>query len=214
LGAKRVVDTACAARIAALPVRLRRATQTLRFRAARPPTFFVLTKKVGKESRAYEGAPAVCPVLLGSAGGPANSRPFGRSDRQALKIPRAPCAARRLRRQALRRLWQRWCRDGVSPLEDAAAVRGGSGAVPGALSERPEGASFAHGPLTLCSARAVGASAQAGLARSPFFGYFLWRSKESNRPRAVSGRSSKKDYAGRAAALNRIAARRAIDRSC
>ena len=41
----------------------------------------------------------------------------------------------------------------VNPLGDAAAVRGGGGAVPGALSERPQGASFAHGPLVPCSAR-------------------------------------------------------------
>jgi len=46
-----------------------------------------------------------------------------------------------------RRVWRSWHGDRVSPLGDAAAVRGGSGAVPGALSERPQGASFAHGPL-------------------------------------------------------------------
>ncbi len=77
----------------------------------------------------------------------------------------------------------------LNPLGDAASVWGGGGAVPGALSERPQEASFAHGPLTTRSAREAGASAQAVLVRSPFFAYFLWRSKESRRHRAASGRS-------------------------
>jgi len=106
----------------------------VRFRAARPVTFFVLAKKVTKESRAFEGIQQ-------------------------------------------RRVWRRWHGDGVNPLGDAAAVRGGSGAVPGVLSERPQGASFAHGPLTTCSAR----EAEGRPRAVPFFGDFLWRSKESYR---------------------------------
>src|SRR5512139_3780926 len=119
------------------PVRLRRAASTARCRAARPVTFFVLPKKVTKETRACEGALRVHCAARGR--GPAcKLAPGGRSDRQALNGPRAPCAARRLRRQNPKGVTVvQSTEQVVNPLGDAAAVRGGSGAVPGALSERP-----------------------------------------------------------------------------
>ena len=155
---------------------------TSRFRAARPVTFFVLAKKVTKESRACEGAPDGVPCAARGRGRACKLAPCGRSDRQALNDSRAPCAARRLRRHSTA---------SRSPMHGTARVVVRSGTPRGAgrqrgcagcVSERAQGASFAPGPLMPCSARAAGATAQAGPVRSPFFGDFLWRSKESYSP--------------------------------
>ena len=201
---------------------LPRAGITLQGRVA--PYFLCL----GKESRQRKPRPRFrplrgCPVLLARSGGHRNSHDLAPAARATCfgqsmaESPGPHCAARRLRGQNCVALASGCAASERRRCASARGRRGGAGrqrSSAGRVSERPQGASFAHGPLTPCSAREAGASAQAGLARSPFFGYFLWRSKESNRPRAVSGRSSKNDDARRAAALNVFAARRAIDRSC
>jgi hypothetical protein len=188
----------------------RRADCGARFRAARPVTFFVLAKKVSKERRAHETAPSGFPVLLARAGGPRNSHDRGAAHRAtcfgqsrtetpasaALLVgfegitPKAPRCGRR---------------GGVSPLEDAAAVRGSSGAVPGAcLSDRRERVS-----RTARWCPAAQGKPQAGLARSPFFGDFLWRDKESHSPPGDSrlGRSSHNSVRRAAARSNTTAQR-------
>ena len=83
----------------------------VRFRAARPPTFFVLPKKVGKETRAHEdGRCGGSPALLARAGGHRNSHDlapaaratcFGQSMAQC---PDSYCAARRFRGPPRQRL--------------------------------------------------------------------------------------------------------------
>jgi hypothetical protein len=190
-----------------------------RFRAARPPTFFVLAKKVGKESRAHEAA--ACGGALCCSNGPAaiETRTISRlrrepraSDSRWPKTPARPALLGGFEGQTPSPCRHR---DGVTPLEDAAAVRGNSGEVPGAcLSPWRGAAAIGRVSRTARWCPAAQGKPQAGLVRSPFFAYFLWRSKESRRPRAVSGRSSKNDDAGRAAALGRIVVRRAIDLSC
>jgi len=194
-------------------------TATLRFRAARPVTFFVLAKKVTKESRAYEGAPVGCPVLLGAARGPANSLPAVAQTGRPLTAPASPalrgafggsptasrCSVLAPRRGGSAR--GRRC--------GAGRQRGSAGRVSESVARRRrDRASFAHGPLTPCSARAAEAIAQAGLVRSLFLGDFLWRSKESYRHRAVSGRSTQECARARAAASTTHAAHLAIPTSC
>ncbi len=183
----------------AAPGWLRRARCHSRFRAARPVTFFVLAKKVTKESRACEGALRV-PCAARGRGRACKLAPCGRSDRQALNDSRAPCAARRLRRH---------CNSAAAPAatgaggQSARGRRGGAGrqrGCAGCVSERAQGASFAPGPLMPCSARAAGAPAQAGLVRSPFFGDFLWRSKESYSPPGDSRLGCSSDNSARRAA--------------
>ena len=190
-----------------------------RSRAARPPTFFVLAKKVGKESRAHETA-AYGGALCCSVGPAAiETRTISRLRREPRasdsRWPKAP--ARPALRGGFEGQTPSPCRhrNGVPPLEDAAEVRGRSGELPGAcLSPWRGAAAIGRVSRTARWCPAAQGKPQAGLVRSPFFAYFLWRSKESRRLRAVSGRSSKNDDAGRAAALHRIVERRAIDRSC
>ena len=204
MDAERITIAARGAKNRTVPVRLRRATSMSRFRAARPVTFFVLAKKVTKESRACEGALRV-PCAARGRGRACKLAPGGRSDRQALNGSRAPCAARRLRRlPTASRCPMSARRRG----ESARGRRGGAGrqrSSAGRVSEpvarrSRDRASFAPGPLTLRSARAAGAKAQAGLVRSPFFGDFLWRSKESHSPPGDSRLGCSSDNSVRRAA--------------
>jgi hypothetical protein len=166
----------------AAPGWLRRARCHSRFRAARPVTFFVLAKKVTKESRACEGTPNRVPCAARGRGRACKLALYGRSDRQALKGSRAPCPARRLRRHSTASRTPMAARRGGSSARGRRSGAGRQRGRAGRVSERAQGASFAPGPLTPCSARAAGARAQAGSVRSPFFGDFLWRSKESYSP--------------------------------
>jgi hypothetical protein len=186
LDGKHSDSVACGAKNRTAPVRLRRATSTTRFRAARPVTFFGLAKKVNRESRACEGALRVPCAARGRGRACALAR-CGRSDSQALNIPRVPCAARRLRRHStasrLAELARQRGESARARRSGAERRRSRAGRVSEPVARRSrDRASFAHGPLKPRSARAAGAPAQVGLVRSPLFGDSLWRSKESHSP--------------------------------
>ena len=168
----------------------------------RPATFFVLAKKVTKESRAYEDAPAGCPVLVGIAGGPANSRLAGAQTGRPSKTPAPPALRGAFEGIQRRRVAERWHGDEVSPLGDAAAVRGGSGGVPGACVSpwhaQRDRASFAHGPLTLRSARAACAARRPASCGRLSLVTFFGEAKKVTRPpgeirlgRGAQGRGAK-----------------------
>jgi hypothetical protein len=184
---------------------------------AGPVTFFVLAKKKTKESRAHEAAAYGGSLCCSDGPSAIETRTISRLRREPRasdsRWPKAPA------RPALLGGFEgitstaspRGRRDGVSPLEDAAAVRGSSGAVPGAcLSDRRERVS-----RTARWCPAAQGKPQAGFARSPFFGDFLWRDKESHSPPGDSrlGRSSHNN-ARRAAARTNLTAHRSIAGSC
>ncbi len=162
----------------------------LRFRAAPAAmTFFASPKKVTKERRPHEAGLRL-PLRCGRQRAGRETRSL-RSLRQAgpAQAPLPPAPPRRLRAEHLRRVCQRLPNgDGGCPLGDAAQRGAARGCCRPALSERPQGASFAHGPLTPCSAREPAGRTLAG---APFFGYFLWQAKKvtAARPCSATGKA-------------------------
>jgi hypothetical protein len=181
---------------------------TSRSMAARPPTFFVLPKKVGKERRANEGGPAGFPALLALSGGENGLKHvFAEgSDHRS--------AARRLRWHAGQltplsltlspsgrgsdAIGTIGCQRAVfHPLPGQGEGRGVGGALDSvaigdAEQRRVERGSRRKRALARFRRRsnraAQGTRAAAGVVGAPFFGHFLWQDKESDRPAAAAER--------------------------
>ena len=172
----------------------------VRFRAARPPTFFVLPKKVGKETRAHEDGRCAAPLRCSRGPAAIETRTISRLRREPRasdsRWPNAPT------RTALLGVFE-GLHVNDSPHSPGPSPRPGRGACFSAFKDaeqrrtsrrcrastvrstwlgvqRRDRASFDARRLVRV---AEGTAAGGVFAGAPFFGHFLWQDKESRGPR-------------------------------
>jgi hypothetical protein len=167
----------------------------VRFRAARPPTFFVLPKKVGKERRAHEVGRCAAALRCSRAPVAIETRTISRLRREPRasdsRWPSAPAPAAPLgvfegiNVNGARRGEGFDASKGAEQRRASRSFRASTVRSTWLGAQRRDRASFDVRRLVRV---AQGTAVGGVFAGAPFFGYFLWQDKESDGPRGPEAR--------------------------